>query len=163
MKVVSKILLAKKALSSAYKLAEDDSKTSGWKSQVHDVLGSDYHNSDLDFDTWSEMIFSGEMPDGALELLDIGDKLFGTEKASDMFAEIVERFAKATKIASKKKSSKPKKVSEIAQAIERDNPDISPEQAYKMSWETLCSYVDPSYKGCTSKGKSKRKSPKSSY
>lgn len=56
---------------------------------------------------------------------------------------------------------KPKKVIEIADAIRRDSPDVSDEQAYRMAWETYCSYVNPSYEGCTSKGKSKRKSPKS--
>lgn len=55
---------------------------------------------------------------------------------------------------------KPAKVVEIADAIRRDNPGISDEAAYRMAWETLCSYVDPSYEGCTEKGKSKRESPK---
>jgi len=55
-------------------------------------------------------------------------------------------------------ASKPKKVKEIADAIRRDDPKVSDEKAYKMSWETYCSYVNPSYKGCTEKGKSKRKS-----
>lgn len=60
-----------------------------------------------------------------------------------------------------KEPDKPKKITEIADAIRRDSPDVSDEQAYRMAWETYCSYVNPSYEGCTSKGKSKRKSPKS--
>jgi hypothetical protein len=60
----------------------------------------------------------------------------------------------------KKKSSKPKKVTEIADAIQRDR-GVDEVAAHKMAWETYCSYVNPSYDGCTSKGKSKRKSPKS--
>ena len=55
----------------------------------------------------------------------------------------------------------PKKVTEIADAIRRDNKDISDAAAYKMSWESYCSYINPKYEGCTEKGKSKRKSPKS--
>lgn len=72
-------------------------------------------------------------------------------KASGNFA----RFAK--------EPDKPEKVTEIADAIRRDNPDFSDEKAYRMAWETYCSYVNPGYDGCTSKGKSKRKSPKSEY
>jgi hypothetical protein len=56
---------------------------------------------------------------------------------------------------------KPKKVTEIADAIRRDSPDTPDGVAYAQAWETYCSYVNPSYEGCTSKGKSKRKSPKS--
>lgn len=55
---------------------------------------------------------------------------------------------------------KPAKVVEIADAIRRDNPDVSDAKSYAMAWETFCSYTNPSYKGCTEKGKSKRKSPK---
>lgn len=55
---------------------------------------------------------------------------------------------------------KPDKVVEIADAIRRDQ-DVSDDVAYRMAWETYCSYVNPSYDGCTGKGKSKRKSPKS--
>lgn len=62
-----------------------------------------------------------------------------------------------------KEPDKPEKVTEIADAIRRDNPDFSDEKAYRMAWETYCSYVNPGYEGCTSKGKSKRKSPKSEY
>lgn len=97
MKVLSKIKQAKRSLQAAFKKVADEGKISNWKSQVHDVLGSDYHNGELDFDTWSEMIFSGEMPDGALELLHDGDKLFGTEEASEMFAQIVESFQNTEK------------------------------------------------------------------
>lgn len=57
----------------------------------------------------------------------------------------------------------PDKVVEIADAIRRDNPDFSDEKAYRMAWETYVSYVNPSYEGGTSKGRSKRKSPKSDY
>lgn len=57
----------------------------------------------------------------------------------------------------------PDKVVEIADAIRRDNPDTSDGVAYAQAWETYCSYVNPDYEGCTSKGKSKRKSPKSDY
>lgn len=56
----------------------------------------------------------------------------------------------------------PKKVDEIAHAIERDQNE-SPEVAHRIAWESYCSYVNPSYDGCTSKGKSKRKSPESEY
>lgn len=62
-----------------------------------------------------------------------------------------------------KEPDKPKKVTEIADAVRRDSPDMDDEQAYRIAWETYCSYVNPSYEGCTSKGKSKRKSPKSDY
>lgn len=55
---------------------------------------------------------------------------------------------------------KPEKVVEIADAIRRDNPGTSDEAAYRMAWETYCSYTNPSHPGCTEKGKSKRKSPK---
>ena len=55
---------------------------------------------------------------------------------------------------------KPDKVVEIADAIRRDNPDTSDESAYRMAWETYCSYTNPEHSGCTEKGKSKRKSPK---
>ena len=54
----------------------------------------------------------------------------------------------------------PAKVKEMARAME-DEQGYSPEKAYKIAWETYCSYVNPDYEGCTSKGKSKRKSPKS--
>lgn len=54
----------------------------------------------------------------------------------------------------------PKKVREIADAIRRDNPKLDDEAAYRMSWESYCSYINPKHKGCTPKGKSKRKSPK---
>lgn len=54
----------------------------------------------------------------------------------------------------------PAKVKEIADAIRRDNKDISDEAAYRMAWETYCSYTNKSYPQCTEKGKSKRKSPK---
>lgn len=69
---------------------------------------------------------------------------------------------KKSKSKSKKKDhgGKPKKVVEIADAIRRDNPDTSDEAAYRMAWETYCSYTNPGHSGCTQKGKSKRKSPK---
>lgn len=66
-------------------------------------------------------------------------------------------------LAKSDKSSKPKKVTEIADSIQRDNPEISESVAHRMAWETYCSYVNPSYEGCTSKGKSHRESPKSEY
>jgi hypothetical protein len=65
------------------------------------------------------------------------------------------------RVAKKKKTSKPQKVTDIADAIQRDHPSTDEVAAHKMAWETYCSYVNPSYDGCTSKGKSKRKSPKS--
>ncbi len=49
---------------------------------------------------------------------------------------------------------------EIADAIRRDAPDTSDEVAYRMAWETYCSYTNPSHPGCTEKGKSQRESPK---
>jgi gas vesicle protein len=64
--------------------------------------------------------------------------------------------------AAKKNNKVPKKVKEIARAIERDI-DASPEKAYRIGWEQYCSYINPDYQGCTSKGKSKRKSPKKDY
>lgn len=67
------------------------------------------------------------------------------------------------KVTHAKENGKPDKVVEIADAIRRDNPDTSDAVAYAQAWETYCSYVNPSYEGCTSKGKSKRKSPKSDY
>ena len=70
-------------------------------------------------------------------------------------------YASLAKLA--KEDSKPKKVTEIADAIRRENKDISDGQSYAMAWETYCSYVNPGYDGCTSKGKSKRKSPKKDY
>lgn len=69
----------------------------------------------------------------------------------------------AAKKKEKKKSKKPKKVTEIADAIKRDNKGVTEEVAQRQAWETYCSYVNPGYDGCTSKGKSKRKSPKSEY
>lgn len=54
----------------------------------------------------------------------------------------------------------PEKVKEMARAMEKDQ-GYSPEKAYRIAWETYCSYVNPDYEGCTSKGKSMRKSPKS--
>lgn len=54
----------------------------------------------------------------------------------------------------------PAKVKEMARAME-DEQDYSPEKAYRIAWETYCSFINPDYEGCTSKGKSKRKSPKS--
>lgn len=66
----------------------------------------------------------------------------------------------AIKYAMSKVAEKPKKVTEIADAIRRDNPGTSDEAAYRQAWETYCSYVNPGYDGCTSKGKSKRESPK---
>jgi hypothetical protein len=68
-----------------------------------------------------------------------------------------------TKSAAEKKDDhggKPAKVVEIADAIRRDNPEISDAKSYAMAWETFCSYVNPGYEGCTSKGKSHRESPK---
>jgi hypothetical protein len=69
----------------------------------------------------------------------------------------------AAKTSDSKEPDVPKKVVEIADAIRRDNPDTSDEKAYRMAWETYCSYVNPGYEGCTSKGKSDRESPKSEY
>lgn len=68
-------------------------------------------------------------------------------------------------LAKKKKKKKPKskahtKAKEIADALRRDNPDMSDAAAYKISWESVCSYTNKGHKGCTPKGKSKRKSPK---
>lgn len=73
----------------------------------------------------------------------------------------IKSFVKESKKKDSKKPKIPKKVKEIAKAIEKDKK--SPEVAHKMAWETYCSYVNPKYEGCTEKGKSKRKSPKSEY
>lgn len=54
----------------------------------------------------------------------------------------------------------PAKVKEMARAME-DEQGFSPEKSYRIAWETYCSYVNPDYDGCTKKGKSMRKSPKS--
>jgi len=54
----------------------------------------------------------------------------------------------------------PEKVKEMARAMEKDQ-GYNPEKAYRIAWETYCSYINPGYEGCTSKGKSKRESPKS--
>ena len=54
----------------------------------------------------------------------------------------------------------PAKVKEIADAIRRDQPDTSDEVAYRMAWETYCSYLEEGHEGCTEKGKSQRESPK---
>lgn len=70
---------------------------------------------------------------------------------------------KKKKKSKKKEPKKPKKVTEIADAIRRDNSSLSDAKSYALAWETYCSYVNPRYKGCTEKGKSKRKSPKSEY
>ena len=70
-------------------------------------------------------------------------------------------YASLAKLA--KEDSKPKKVTEIADAIRRDNPDTPDGVAYAQAWESYCSYINPDYDGCTSKGKSKRKSPKKDY
>lgn len=80
--------------------------------------------------------------------------------AADQIDDLV-CFAKKTKEG--KEPDIPEKVIEIADAIRRDNSDISDEVAYRMAWETYVSYINPSYEGGTSKGRSKRKSPKSEY
>jgi len=72
----------------------------------------------------------------------------------------IEAAKKKKKSKPKMKEDKPAKVIEIADAIRRDDPKVSDEKAYRMAWETYCSYVNPGYSGCTPKGKSKRKSPK---
>lgn len=73
--------------------------------------------------------------------------------------EATEKLVQAKKTKEGKEPDIPAKVTEIADAIRRDQ-DASDEVAYRMAWETYCSYVNPGYEGCTSKGKSKRKSPK---
>lgn len=60
----------------------------------------------------------------------------------------------------KKPSSAHKKAKEIADAIRRDDKSVSDEAAYRMAWETVCSYTHKGHSKCTQKGKSKRKSPK---
>lgn len=72
----------------------------------------------------------------------------------------IQETAKKKKSKPKMKEGKPAKVIEIADAIRRDEPGTSDEKAYRMAWETYCSYVNPGYSSCTPKGKSKRKSPK---
>lgn len=49
----------------------------------------------------------------------------------------------------KKKSKKPVKVTEIADALRRDNPKMSDEDAYKIAWSNYCKNINPSYKGCS--------------
>lgn len=83
--------------------------------------------------------------------------------ANDSLTIRLPGIAKLAMVLMKRHAEKPEKVTEIADAIQRDNPDISEAVAHKMAWETYCSYVNPSYDGCTSKGKSHRKSPKSDY
>lgn len=84
------------------------------------------------------------------------------EQASEL-DKVVASLVEAKKTKEGKEPDVPKKVVEIADAIRRDNPDTSDAKSYAMAWETFCSYVDPSYEGCTLKGKSKRESPKSDY
>lgn len=69
---------------------------------------------------------------------------------------------KVSKLVQAKHKGVPSKVDEIAHAIERDT-STSPEVAHRMAWESYCSYINPDYEGCTPKGKSERKSPKSEY
>jgi hypothetical protein len=62
--------------------------------------------------------------------------------------------------AEKEHGGKPAKVVEIADALRGDHPDMDDKTAYKIAYESYCSYVNPGYEGCTEKGKSHRKSPK---
>ena len=73
--------------------------------------------------------------------------------------EVMDKIVQAKKTKEGKEPDIPAKVTEIADAIRRDQ-DADDEASYRMAWETYCSYVNPGYEGCTSKGKSKRKSPK---
>jgi hypothetical protein len=84
------------------------------------------------------------------------------EQASEL-DKVVASLVEAKKTKEGKEPDVPKKVVEIADAIRRDNPDTSDEVSYRMAWETYVSYVNPSYEGGTSKGKSHRESPKSEY
>lgn len=140
-----------------------------WKRKLKKALAQDLLNFmkeyDGDWEGWSSNAFEGDVGDDAIEALREGDSKFGIEKSSDTFREIIERLQNPREILAKKKKKKepkkPKKVKEIADAIRRDNKDVSDGVAYAQAWETYCSYVNPGYDGCTSKGKSKRKSPKS--
>lgn len=87
----------------------------------------------------------------------------GFLKQASELDKIVASLIEAKKTKEGKEPDVPKKVVEIADAIRRDNPETSDEVAYRMAWETFVSYVDPSYEGGTSKGRSKRESPKSEY
>lgn len=87
---------------------------------------------------------------------------FSEELAKEIYNSDQFKYFSQKTAAKKKEPKKPKKVKEIADAIRRDNKDVSDAAAYKMAWESYCSYINPGYDGCTSKGKSKRKSPKSS-
>ena len=87
---------------------------------------------------------------------------FSEELAEEIYNSDQFKYFSQKTAAKKKEPKKPKKVKEIADAIRRDNKDVSDAAAYMMAWESYCSYINPGYDGCTSKGKSKRKSPKSS-
>lgn len=50
----------------------------------------------------------------------------------------------------------PAKVEEIADAIRRDNPQYTDEQAYRMAWQNYCTNVNADHPGCTVYGKTKR-------
>ncbi len=83
---------------------------------------------------------------------------------SKFFMASIDRLRRVLQAKADEKAKKiPAKVTEIADAIRRDNPSFSDEKAFRMAWETFCSYVEPGYEGCTSKGKSHRESPKSDY
>jgi len=71
-----------------------------------------------------------------------------------------ESLDKIIEAAEKEHGGKPAKVVEIADAIRRDTPGTTDEAAYRMAWETYCSYTNPGHEGCTEKGKSHRESPK---
>lgn len=113
-----------------------------------DDLHAAMQNAHNDVQLWSRYF------GGLVSAETVRDKLDEVMPRAGLFASM-EREAK--------EPDKPEKVTEIADAIRRDNPDFSDEKSFRMAWETYCSYVNPGYEGCTSKGKSKRKSPKSDY
>jgi hypothetical protein len=109
--------------------------------------------------------------EGKIDLDWVEGKLCGMIKDPSILQGLKDLEAKTkirsfTKLAAENKDDHgevPKKVKEMADAIRRDKPEISDAKSYAMAWETFCSYTNPSYEGCTEKGKSHRESPKSEY
>lgn len=76
------------------------------------------------------------------------------EEKERMVAASIQRLIKANcqlslvlaKKKKKKVSKRPKKVIEIADALRRDNPEMSDETAYKIAWSNYRKNVNPNYK-----------------
>lgn len=143
--------------------ARDQSKIQDLKSSL-EAFYKLHLNDGFSLENIEELIFEGEWTDDLHHAAEANDESNGQEHTDEAIKNFIKNRWHESQDAglktAKTESKKPKKVKEIADAIRRDNKGTSDSTAYRQAWETYCSYVNKNYKGCTSRGKSKRKSPK---